>query len=100
MDGRTTASLHLVSHCDVQALSRIIVGLGKMTKQTATLKQAFTSFLEDGVRFAFGQVEPTGLAALYYVDVLDEYLPRLDRPMLANFTQFVRKQADEHGRWW
>jgi len=39
------------------SLSRLVVGVGKLTKQPASLKEAFTSFMEQGLKFAFSGVE-------------------------------------------
>ena len=37
------------------------------------------------------------MASLYYVDVIDEYVPRLDAEMLAQFRSFVEAEAQAHG---
>lgn len=39
----------------------------------------------------------TGLATLYFVDVLDEYIPRLDDDMLNSFRSFVQEEASSCG---
>lgn len=38
-----------------------------------------------------------GVASLYYVDVIDEYVPRLDAEMLEQFRSFVEAEAQAHG---
>lgn len=47
-----------------QKLSKIVVGFGKVTNLPQSLKDAYNSFLEDGVRFAFGQVNSSGTVSL------------------------------------
>ena len=50
-----------------QKLSKIVVGFGKVTNLPKSLKDAYSSFLEDGVRFAFGQVNSSGTPLLWLV---------------------------------
>jgi hypothetical protein len=74
-----------------------VVGKGKLTKQKPTLRDAYEQFLSLGIRYAFSEIKTTGLAALYYVDVLDEFIPRLDDVLRSRFCDIVRKAAEDHG---